>query len=139
MEMALYKLAAFWTAVGLLGGLGYRELTRSQEFDGRTQLAVVHTHALVLGTVMMLLLLILERVFRLSAQRGFGAGVWIYTAGVALTVTMLAVNGSRAVFGHEVPPALAGFSGLGHITVTVGLVMLFLSLGRAVAQPTTTS
>jgi hypothetical protein len=27
MEMALYKLAAFWTAVGLLGALGYRQLT----------------------------------------------------------------------------------------------------------------
>lgn len=132
METLLYRLAGVWTLVGLVGGLGYRELTRSHDFDGRTQLAVVHTHALVLGTVMMLLLLVIERVFRLSEQRGFRASVWIYTAGVAITVAMLSVNGTRTVMGHESNPALAGISGTGHIAIAVGLAMFFLSLGRAV-------
>lgn len=132
METVLYRLAAAWTVVGLVGGLGYRELTRSHDFDGRTQLAVVHTHALVLGTVMMLLLLVMERVFRLSEQRGFRASVWIYTAGVAITVAMLSVNGARTVLGHASNPALAGISGTGHIAIAVGLAMFFLSLGRAV-------
>jgi len=138
METLLFRLAAGWTVVGLLGGLGYRELTRSHDFDGRTQLAVVHTHALVLGALMMLLLLVMERVFTLSTQKGFRAGLWIYTAGVAITTVMLAVNGVRTVLGHEGNPALAGISGTGHMTITAGLVMLFLALGRAVGADRST-
>lgn len=58
-ESVLFRLAAGWTAVGLASGLVYRELTRSTGFSGFTQLAVVHTHTLVLGTVVGLLLLVL--------------------------------------------------------------------------------
>ena len=141
MTAPLYRLAVLWTVLGLVGGLGYRELTRSHGFTGSTQLAVVHTHLLVLGTLMMLLLLGLEQVFRLSARRSFRVGVWVWTAGVAVTGGMQAVNGTRTVLGHgvEVPPALAGISGLGHILLTVGFVLLFVALGRAVRdqQPAT--
>ena len=65
-ESVLFRLSAVWTAVGLASGLGYRELTRSRGFTGFTQLAVVHTHILVLGalTGLLLLLLVLGRRIR---------------------------------------------------------------------------
>ncbi len=132
--LLLYRLAATWTAIGLAGGLFYREITRSAEFVAPTQLSVIHTHSLALGTLVMLVLLALERLFAVSRERFFTAGVWVYTAGLALTVTMLAVNGYRTVMGHETPAALAGISGLGHITLTVGFLLLFLALGAAVRR-----
>jgi hypothetical protein len=130
MNLTLTRLAATWTALGLVGGLGYRELTRTQGFDGRTQLAVVHTHALVLGTLMMLVLLVLNQVFALAADRRFGWGVWTWTAGALLTVVMQAVKGSLQVLGSEAATskAIAGISGLGHMTLTAALVLLFLAL-----------
>lgn len=134
MITTLYRLAATWTALGLLSGLAYREITRSHDFTDRTQLAFAHTHLLALGTLMTLTLLILERVFALSTSRWFRPGLWTYTAGVAVTVTMLIVNGVRTVYGHASTAAYAGVSGLGHITVTVGFVLLFLALGDAVRQ-----
>ncbi|MFZ2502527.1 MAG: DUF2871 family protein [Nocardioides sp.] len=140
MQTLLFRLAATWTILGLASGLGYRELTRSHDFDGRTQLAVAHTHALVLGTVMMLVLLVLDRVYDLASERGAVAGVWIYNAGVLVTVTMLVVNGSRQVLGtEEVPAALAGISGTGHMTISLGLILLFLALGGAVRREATGS
>ena len=50
-ESVLFRLSAGWTVAGLASGLAYRELTRSTGFSGFTQLAVVHTHTLVLGTI----------------------------------------------------------------------------------------
>lgn len=136
MSLLLLRLAAAWTTLGLLGGLGYRELTKAKGFDGETQLAVVHTHALVLGLVVMLLLLVLDRVFELSTSRWFGPGVWTYNAGVLITVVMQAVIGTRTVLGQpDDSAALAGISGTGHLVLTIGLVLLFLALGRAVRVP----
>lgn len=71
MLTTLYRSAVVWTVIGLLGGLGYRELTRSHDFTDRTQLAVVHTHALTLGTLMMLILLGLTAALALDSQRRF--------------------------------------------------------------------
>lgn len=134
MNMLLTRLAAFWTAFGLISGLFYRELTRIQGFDARTQLAVVHTHALVLGTVMMLLLLVLNQVFGLAAERQFRLGLWVWTGGALLTTVMQAVKGTLQVLGSDAATskAIAGISGLGHLTLTIAFVLLFIVLFRRV-------
>ena len=59
-------------AIGVLSGLFYREYTKGKSFDGFTQLSVVHTHLLTLGFIVLLLVLILEKLFALSASRLFG-------------------------------------------------------------------
>ena len=133
-ESVLFRLSAVWTAVGLASGLAYRELTRSTGFTGFTQLAVVHTHTLVLGTFVGLLLLVLQRVYRLSEDRRFGWFVWVWNIGLVLTAGGMAVKGTLQVLGSAAAdsPALAGVSGLGHIVLTVGFVLLFLVLGRRI-------
>ncbi len=133
-ESVLFRLSAGWTVAGLASGLAYRELTRSTGFSGFTQLAVVHTHTLVLGTLVGLLLLALQRVFRLGEDRRFGWCVWIWTIGLVLTAGAMAVKGSLQVLGSAAADssALAGVSGLGHIVLTVGFVLVFLVLGRRI-------
>lgn len=132
MPDLLCRLAATWTALGLASGLGYRELTRRHEFTGETQLAVVHTHLLALGTLMALVLLVLDRTFALGEQRLFRAGVWTWAGGLALTAAMLATNGTLTVLGRETSAALAGAAGLGHVLLAAAFVLLLTSLGRAV-------
>lgn len=134
MNTLLYRCAAVWTAIGLVSGLGYRELTRSHDFVGRTQLAVVHTHTLVLGMVFFLVLLALNELFALEADRRFRIGVHVWNAGLALTSTMLAVKGSLQVLGNGAADskAISGISGLGHMTLTAALLLLFLALGARV-------
>lgn len=138
-ESILFRLAAVWTAVGLASGLAYRELTRSTGFTGFTQLALVHTHTLVLGTVVGLVLLALQRLYALGEDRRFGWFLWIWNIGLTLTAAGLAVKGTLQVLGSPAAysPALAGMSGLGHIVLTVGFVLAFLVLGRGIrrAQP----
>ena len=124
----LYYSAALYTVLGLVAGLYYRELTKAQDFVGDTQLSVVHTHLLALGMLFFLVILALEKAFTLSDSRWFTPFFWIYNAGLVLTVTMLTVHGSMTVLGVSAGAAIAGIAGLGHILLTIGLVLLFLAL-----------
>ena len=140
-ETVLFRSAAVWAVVGLIGGLAYREATRAAEFTGVTQLSLVHTHALALGTTMLLLTLALERLFALSADRRLRWFVWVWNIGLALTVGGLALKGALQVAGAAAAtsPALAWISGTGHITLTVGFVLLFLVLGGRISQSAPTA
>ncbi|HJE91077.1 MAG TPA: DUF2871 domain-containing protein [Dietzia timorensis] len=138
----LYYAAFTYTILGLLGGLYYRELTKAQDFpeDGFTQLSVVHTHLFALGLLVMLVVLALEKSFGLSRSKLFDWFFWLYNAGIVLTVGMLFAHGTMTVMGtEEVSPAISGIAGLGHILLTIALVLFFLALGKAVkaesAQP----
>lgn len=139
MNRIFFRSAAIWTALGLIGGLGYREVTRANDFVGTTQLAVVHTHALVLGTVFFLLLLVLARVNLIGDGRAARALAPVWNVGLALTVGGLTVKGFGQVIGADwaTSPAIAGVSGLGHITLTVALVLLFVAIRAALAVEST--
>lgn len=131
----LLRAAAAWTAVGLAGGLFYRELTKQNGVAGGTQLAVVHTHALALGTLVMLVLLALVGTWRgLESSRAFRLGVWVWQVGLALTTGGMLLKGSLQVLDSQSAstPALAGVSGLGHITLTAAFILLFVGLRTVV-------
>lgn len=131
----IFRSAVVWTFLGLAGGLGYREFTKQQEFTGTTQLAVVHTHALVWGTIFMLGLLALALVMpRLVTDARMRWGVHLLNAGLVVSVGMMAFKGSLQVLGTERAdsPALAGLSGTGHMLLTAALVLLLLAIGRQV-------
>ncbi|UPL10416.1 DUF2871 domain-containing protein [Microbacterium sufflavum] len=128
---------------GVASGLFYREFTKLNDFPegAPTQLGLVHTHLLVLGFVVYLIVLLLERAFTLSASRLFGWFFWLYTAGLVLTSAMLLWHGSLTVLGLESSKMIAGIAGLGHMLLTAGMVLLFLALrkrlpaARPVAAP----
>lgn len=130
-ESVLFRLAAVWAAIGLASGLGYRELTRAVGYTDFTQLGLVHTHTLVLGTLVGLLLLVLQRAYDLGRDRRFAWFLWVWNIGLVLTAAGLTTKGTLQVLGSPIAysPALAGFSGMGHILLTVGFVLLFVVLG----------
>lgn len=135
MRIALFRSAAIWTAIGLASGLFYREFTKLNDVAGGTQLAVVHTHTLTLGTIVMLLFLALVAQFRsMESDRLFRIGFWVWQAGLVLTTGGLLVKGSLQVLDHAMQnsPMIAGFSGLGHMTLTAAFVLFFLALRRSV-------
>lgn len=128
----LYYAAHTYMIVGLVGGLYYRELTKAKHFTGDSQLGLVHTHVLALGMLFFLIVLALEKLFTLSAEKLFNAFFWTYNAGLVITVTMMTVRGTRTVLGHETPEPAAVIAGIGHITLTVGLIFFFILLGKRV-------
>ena len=132
MRRLLYSFL-FYMIIGLLSGFYYRELTKAYHFTGDTQLALVHTHTLILGMFMFLLLLPLEKVFKLSSYYLFNWFFVVYHLGVIVTIGMMTVKGTLQVVGAKYSPeALAGFAGIGHTGMLAGLLLLFFLLRQAI-------
>lgn len=133
----LFNAALIYMIVGLGSGLYYREFTKLNGFpEGEfTQLGLAHTHLLVLGFSMMLLVLVIERVFALSASNKLFAWFqWLYHTGVVLTSGMLIWHGSLTVLGQESNNMIAGIAGLGHMLITAGLIVFFVALRKALKR-----
>ena len=132
MRRLLYSFL-FYMIIGLLSGFYYRELTKAHHFTGDTQLALVHTHTLILGMFMFLLLLPLEKVFKLSSYYLFNWFFIVYHLGVIVTIGMMTYKGTLQVIGAKYSPeALAGFAGIGHTGLLAGLLLLFFLLRQAI-------
>lgn len=131
----LLNLAFFYMLAGVLSGLFYREFTKLNDFPegGWTQLSVVHTHLLVLGFIVLLIVLVLEKAFALSRhQKLFSWFLWTYNAGIVLTAGMMTVHGMLTVMGLESNKMISGIAGMGHMALTAGMILLFIMLRRSV-------
>ncbi|MFI6646178.1 DUF2871 domain-containing protein [Streptomyces sp. NPDC050529] len=132
-----YYAAHVYMIVGVVSGLFYREFTKAKDFHGETQLALMHTHLLALGMIVFLVVLVLDKVFQLSGARLFTAFFWFYNAGIAISTGMMGAHGILTVLGRDedhIPEAVPLVAGLGHILLTVGLILLFILLGRRVNE-----
>ncbi len=130
--------ASVYLVLGLAGGLFYRELTKSHDYpeSSVSQLGVLHTHLLTLGFLFFLLVLVVDRVFGLGDEKLFQPFFWIYNAGLLLTAGTMAVHGTLTVLGQSSSAAVSGIAGMGHIVVTVALLILMVSLTRIVWRAT---
>lgn len=135
----LVNFSFIYMILGVASGLFYREFTKVNDFvEGQyTQLSVVHTHLLVLGFIMLLLVLILEKTFALSKNRKLF--VWFlgtYNAGVILTAGMQLTHGILTVLGIESSAMISGIAGLGHMSISAGMILLFVMLRRSIVVKT---
>ncbi|MGM0213533.1 DUF2871 domain-containing protein [Enterococcus sp. AZ109] len=121
----LARTSLVYLIVGLVFGVYYREFTKFTGFNGKTQLAVLHTHTLVLGMLFFLLVLLLEKNFSLSQQKHFNKFFLFFNLGLIITLAMLLVHGTLTVLGHPDSAAISGIAGMGHILLTIGLGFFF--------------
>lgn len=135
----LLNASFIYMILGVLSGLFYREFTKLNGFpEGDfTQLSLAHTHLLTLGFIVLLIVFVIEKVFTISQHRKlFNSFFWFYNAGVVLTSAMLIWHGMLTVLGQESTAMIAGIAGLGHILITVGMVLFFIALYRVVYAKT---
>ncbi|MEY8567956.1 DUF2871 domain-containing protein [Brevibacterium linens] len=130
----IFNAAFTYMIIGVLSGLFYREFTKANDFPSGefTQLGLVHTHLLTLGFIVLLIVLALDKVFGLSGSKLFSWFFWLYNVGVILTAGMMVWHGSLTVLGEESNAMIAGIAGLGHIALSVSLVLFFLVLRKKV-------
>lgn len=126
----IYYVGFFYIVLGLAFGVFYREFTVYHDYQGYTQLSLLHTHTLLLGGIFMIILLILEKAFTISHVKRFNLWFMIYQIGlVGLLATML-VRGIGQVLDWQ----LNGFNhvaGLFHTILGLALVWFMLILGKA--------
>ncbi|MBO0418744.1 DUF2871 domain-containing protein [Vagococcus fluvialis] len=121
----LAKTSMTYMIAGLLAGVFYREFGRFNDFKGKSQLNTLHTHILVLGMFFFLIVLLLEKNFQLSEHKNYKKFYAIYNSGLGITLLIMLVHGCMTVLGYEDSAMIAGFAGIGHIILTVGLGFFF--------------
>lgn len=131
------RTALVYAVLAMVGGVFYREFTKFHGFTGRTALATVHTHYFLLGMVLFLILLLLEKNFAFTGPKT-GRILVLYHAGLNLTAVMLAVRGVFQVLGTPLSAAataaISGVAGIGHIFLGAGLVLLLVQIQARVPR-----
>ena len=133
-ENADTNCALLYSVLAMAGGVFYREFTKLNAFTGKTTLSVVHTHYFLLGMVVFLLLLLLEKNFSFTGS-GTGKVLAVYHTGLNLTALMFVVRGITQVLGSPLTSgmdaAISGMAGIGHILLGISLVLLLLQIRRS--------
>ena len=126
-----FNYSIFYLVIGLGLGVFYREFTKMNNFEGQTQLSLVHTHALTLGFIFFILVLLLEKNFNLSKHKGFNKCILLYNISLIYLIVTLTVRGCMQVLGSD----FAGFShiaGLGHALLGVSMVWFCLITNKSI-------
>lgn len=128
--------ALLYAILAMAGGVFYREFTKFNGFTAKTTLSVVHTHYFLLGMVLFLLLVVLEKDLSFTGAKT-GRVLAVYHIGLNLTAVMLVVRGVTQVMGTNLSKgadaAISGMAGIGHILLGVSLVLLLLQIRRRVS------
>lgn len=134
----LLNTGLFYTLLGISAGLFYREFTKMTNYTGWTPLSVMHTHALVLGMLVFLILLLFEKEFQLTEHKTFNSFYYLYNTGLLMTLVMMGVRGITTVLNSTLSSgmnaAISGTAGLAHVILTVAIVQFFIILYRAIGK-----
>lgn len=140
MAKRYINTAFAYGVAGLLMGAFYREFTKFVGYTGPTTLSVVHTHLLALGMLFFLAVACLEKLFEFSGPKAAPLFYLLYNGGLVLMVLTLITRGVLTALSFNFTAAsnaaISGLSGIGHILLSVGMVMFFLKLKKSLPVKT---
>ena len=124
----MINTAFIYMIVGLVGGVFYREFTKFNGFVGKTSLGVVHTHFIVMGMVMFLLLACLVKAMPgLIENKRFKQFYTVYNIALPFMGAMFIVRGVVQVLAIELAKGPnAAISGKSYLNGS-GIVYVILS------------
>ena len=130
------NLAMGYAIAAMAGGVFYREFTKWNHFSGITMLSKVHAHLFMLGMMVFLLVALFSRQMDLEKEKSFFRRFFlIYNIGLPLTVLMMLVRGiiqvKETALSAGADAAISGIAGIGHILLSIGLLLLLVTLKRA--------
>lgn len=129
----IYRTSMTYLFLALAGGVFYREFTKFNGYTGKTTLAVVHPHLLLLGTFLFLLTaLFAMQKKELLKTKQFQRFFLLYNIALPFMACMMLARGVLQVLGMELTRStnamISGIAGIAHILMAVSLVLYFLAL-----------
>lgn len=130
------NIALTYAIAAMVCGVFYREFTKWNDFSGTTMLGKAHGHLFMLGMAVFLITALYADRFRLEKEKTFSVFMILYNIGVPLTALMLVIRGVSQVLGTQLSAAvdasISGVAGIGHILTGAGILLLIISLKKAV-------
>ncbi len=134
----MIHISAAYLIFGLAAGLFYHEAAYYTGYTGKSVLALVHGHALVLGALVFLLVPVFMQVFHLQQHKTFHRFVCTYNTGLILSLAFMTVRGTVQLFSLPISSfwdhMIGGLAGIGHVILSIGLYFLFRSLLAAIKE-----
>lgn len=134
----LAQFSFYYSILGLVLGIFYREFTKFNDFTGKTVLGGLHTHTLVLGAFFFLIVLLLEKTYKLTESKKFKPFFIIYNAGLISLIVMMIVRGCIEVLGSNISStgdiAISWLAGISHMMMAAGFVRFFLMLFKRIDE-----
>lgn len=132
------NISFIYFILAMAGGVFYREITKFMGFTGRTVLADVHVHLLMLGMMLFLVLTLFCKTMDLAEEPKFKKFLILYNVGLPLMVIMLIVRGITQVLEMEMSAAgngmISGFAGIAHILLLIAFIFLFGALKKVIVE-----
>lgn len=129
----LFNLSFFYLILALILGIFYREFTKMSNFTGNTVLSLAHTHALVLGFIFFLILILLEKNFAISKSKAFNLWLVFYNLGVLFLIGTIVARGILQIQGSDFA-GLSHIAGLGHAILGLSLVWFMINLKNHISR-----
>ncbi|GAB6167821.1 DUF2871 domain-containing protein [Clostridium carnis] len=126
----LFNLSVVYLILGLAIGVFYREFTKFNEFEGVTVLGAVHSHTLVLGFLFFIIVLLLEKNFKLSNSKHFNKWVVFYNISLIYVIFALTARGIFQVTSKNFA-GLSHIAGLGHAMLGVALIWFVVIVNKS--------
>lgn len=132
----LYYSSFTYLILALASGVIWREITKILDITEKTALNVVHTHLFALGFIMFLVFMVLNHCFHIEQCQRFNTFFILYHVGVGLTALLMFIRGivsiqeirGDLVLSSRLDSSISGIAGIGHMILTVALVILMLML-----------
>lgn len=127
----LFNLSFFYLILGLALGIFFREFTKLNDFTGITTLSATHTHALVLGFIFFLVIVILEKVFTISNIKHFNIWLITYNIGLLSLISTLVARGILYVLNKDFV-GLPHIAGTSHAILGLSLIWFMIILKKSI-------
>ncbi len=132
----IYYSAFTYLVLALVSGILFREFTKLSGVYDTTALGKVHGHLFSLGFLFFLILMLVELQLQITKSDIFKLFFVFYHIGLAVSalamttrgiVTILEIKGTIEL-SNGLDAAISGVSGMGHIVMSIGLIMFMFIL-----------
>lgn len=135
----ILNTSIIYFVLGIAAGVFYREFTKFHGYTGNTALSAVHPHFFVLGMFLFLMLAFLCRKEESLLQNvTFRRFFILYNISLPfMACTMLArgiIQVLEITLSKSMNAMVSGIACVSHILITVSLVLLFISLKKALVS-----
>lgn len=129
----IFRATWMYAVFGLAAGVFYREYTKMNEFLGDTMLSKIHVHAITMGTLFFLIVLVLNKLFDLTANKRFNVWFWFYNISMIGVLTTMLMRGLFEVAGTEAA-YFSHIAGTSHTLAAVAIIWFMVMLKKAVLK-----
>ena len=128
------NLSIGYFIAAMISGVFYREFTKWNEYTQPTVLGVLHTHLLILGVGVFLLLAVLNKQIKIERNKQYNSFFLLYNLSLPLMILTMLLRGITEVKAISLSKMfngmLSGVAGLSHIGLAIALCLLLFIIKK---------